>query len=187
MDWHPDQMNANRLLHDRPSLLQNQIHRYIGIGADITKQKEAEAVIWQQANHDLLTHLPSRHRLHELLQQILEKSRRDGLTLAVLHVDLDHFGQVNETLGHGIGDQLIVEADRRISACLGLDADRVAHLGRDEFVVVLGALADAARRVEQVAGDILRTMSLSDSTYRCRHRRGGPQSHAGGKTLEIRS
>jgi diguanylate cyclase (GGDEF)-like protein/PAS domain S-box-containing protein len=138
---------------------QGQVRRYVAIAADITNQKKAEAVIWQQANHDLLTNLPNRHRLHELMQQLLDRSRRDKFAFAVLHVDLDHFQQVNDTLGHGVGDQLIVEAAGRISACLDLDADTLAHLGGDEFVVLSGALVDASPKVEQVASDILRTLA----------------------------
>lgn len=151
---YPERMSISTLYDEEGKTL-----RYIAIGADITKQKEAEAIIWQQANHDLLTKLPNRHRLHELMQQMLEQSRHHGLALAALHVDLDHFIQVNETLGRDLGDQLIVEAGRRISSCTEMVADTVAHLGGDEFVVVLGALADASPRVEQVAGDILRTMA----------------------------
>lgn len=151
---YPERLTVSTLYDEEGKTL-----RYISIGADITKQKEAEAIMWQQANYDLLTKLPNRHRLHELMQQALEQSRRDGLPFALLHVDLDHFRQVNEMLGHGVGDQLIVEAARRISCCVGLDADPVAHLGGDEFVVVLGTLADASPRVEQVAGDILRTIA----------------------------
>ena len=151
---YPERLTISTLYDEEGKTL-----RHIGIGADITKQKEAEAIIWQQANHDLLTKLPNRRRLHELMQQRLEQSRHDGLALAALHVDLDHFRQINETLGHDLGDQLIVEAGRRISCCVGLDGDPVAHLGGDEFVVVLGALADASPRVAQVAGDILRTLA----------------------------
>lgn len=151
---YPERMSISTLYDEEGKTL-----RYIAIGADITKQKEAEAIIWQQANHDLLTKLPNRHRLHELMQQMLEKSRRDGLFLTLLHVDLDHFRQVNETLGHGVGDRLIVETARRISACVGLDTDPVAHLGGDEFVVVLSALVDASPRVEQVASEILRSIA----------------------------
>jgi diguanylate cyclase (GGDEF)-like protein/PAS domain S-box-containing protein len=151
---YPGRMSISTLYDEEGKTL-----RYIAIGADITKQKEADAIIWQQANHNLLTKLPNRHRLHELMQKMLEQSRHDGLAVAALHVDLDHFRQVNETLGHGIGDRLIVETARRISACVSLETDPLAHLGGDEFVLVLSALADASPRVEQVAGEILRSIA----------------------------
>jgi diguanylate cyclase (GGDEF)-like protein/PAS domain S-box-containing protein len=136
-----------------------QILRYIGIAADITKQKEAETVIWQQANHDLLTQLPNRRLLHELTRQMLVLARQKSQVMALLHVDLDHFKEVNDTLGHSLGDQLIVEVARRISSCAGLGTDPVAHLGGDEFVVALGALADGSPRTEQVAEEILRALA----------------------------
>ncbi|MDP2795065.1 MAG: EAL domain-containing protein [Sulfurisoma sp.] len=151
---YPERLTISSLYNEA-----GEVIRRVAIAADITEQKRAEAVIWQQANHDLLTKLPNRRLLHELMGQALDKSRRDGWFLAVLHVDLDHFKEVNDTLGHDVGDQIIIEAARRISSCVAADADTVAHLGGDEFVVVLGALAESSPRVEQVAGDILRTIA----------------------------
>ncbi|MDD5334922.1 MAG: EAL domain-containing protein [Rhodoferax sp.] len=151
---YPERLTISAL-HDE----EGKVLRYIAIAADITKQKQAEAVIWQQANHDLLTKLPNRHRLNELMRQMQEKSLREGFSLAVLHIDLDRFKQVNDTLGHDAGDRLIVETARRISSCPGIDVDPVAHLGGDEFVVVLSTLSEASPRVAQVAGEILHTIA----------------------------
>jgi diguanylate cyclase (GGDEF)-like protein/PAS domain S-box-containing protein len=151
---YPERLNISTLYDENGSVL-----RYISLSADITKQKQAEAVIWQQANHDLLTNLPNRRLLHERMDQALEKSRRDGQFLAVLHVDLDHFKEVNDTLGHALGDQMIVEVAKRISSCVIADSDTVAHVGGDEFVIVLSALAASSPRVEQVAEAILRTIA----------------------------
>ena len=151
---YPERLTISTLYDEEGKVL-----RYVAIAADITKQKQSEAVIWQQANHDLLTGLPNRRLLQERAQNVLEKSRADGLLLAVLHVDLDHFSAVNDTLGHALGDQMIIEAARRIASCAVTDADTVAHLGGDEFVVVLGALADSSTRVDQVAQEILRTIA----------------------------
>ncbi|MDP1612991.1 MAG: EAL domain-containing protein [Sulfuritalea sp.] len=136
-----------------------KVLHYIAIAADITHQKQAEAVIWQQANYDLLTNLPNRRLLQERLRQALDKARQSGLSLAVLHVDLDHFSEVNDTLGHGCGDRMLKEAGQRISACVATDGDTVAHLGGDEFILVLEDLADSGSRTEQVAAEILRTMA----------------------------
>lgn len=151
---YPERLSIS-VLHDEDG----KVLRYIAIAANITKQKEAETVIWQQANYDLLTNLPNRRLLNELMQQALEKSRRDGLSFVVLHVDLDHFKEVNDTLGHDFGDKMIIEAGRRISSCAQTGSDTVAHLGADGFVIVLGALADSSPRVEQVAAEILRTIA----------------------------
>jgi diguanylate cyclase (GGDEF)-like protein/PAS domain S-box-containing protein len=138
---------------------EGKILRYIAIAADITQQKQAEEVIWRQANYDLLTKLPNRRLLQEHMRLAVEKSQRDGLAFAVLHVDLDHFKEVNDTLGHGVGDQLIVEAASRISSCTGTGAGWVAHLGGDEYIVVLCALADSSARIEQVAEAILQAIA----------------------------
>ncbi|HTZ00448.1 MAG TPA: EAL domain-containing protein, partial [Rhodocyclaceae bacterium] len=136
-----------------------RVVRYIAIAADITKQKQAEEVIWRQANFDLVTNLPNRRLLLERARQAIDRAGRQGRCLAVLHVDLDHFSEVNDTLGHPVGDQLIIEAGKRIASCLDADADLVAHLGGDEFVVLLGNLADASPRIERVTEDIRRLLA----------------------------
>jgi diguanylate cyclase (GGDEF)-like protein/PAS domain S-box-containing protein len=155
---YPERLTISTLYDEDGKIL-----RHIAIAADITEKKQAETLIWRQANFNLLTNLPNRRMLHELLQQAVEKSRREGMLMAILHVDLDYFAEVNDTLGHGAGDQLIIEAGRRISCCTNTDDDIVAHLGGDEFVVVLGALVDFSPRVEQVAEDILRAIAESFS------------------------
>lgn len=151
---YPERLTISTLYDEAGNVL-----HYIAIAADITHQKQAEAVIWQQANYDLLTNLPNRRLLQERIRQALDKARQGGLSLAVLHVDLDHFNEVNDTLGHDCGDRMLVEAGKRISSCVEADADTVAHVGGDEFVVVLGALADSASRAEQVAANILLTIA----------------------------
>lgn len=152
---YPEQLNISTLYDEDGKVL-----RRIAIAANISKQKQAETVIWQQANYDLLTNLPNRRLLQERAQKALEESRRDGLCLAVLHVDLDHFTEVNDTLGHAVGDQLIIEAGRQISACMGANANTIiAHLGGDEFVVLQVTAADAARQAEGVAQSILQRIS----------------------------
>lgn len=129
--------------------------RYIAIVADITRQKEAEQVIWRQANYDLLTNLPNRYRFQELVQQAVQQTRHRGRSFALLYVDLDRFLDVNDTLGHDIGDQLIIETGKRICACIGgPDVGVVAHLGGDEFAV-LAATADSSLRAEQMADTVL--------------------------------
>ena len=120
---------------------------------DVTDQKETEALIWQQANFDPLTQLPNRRMFLDRLQQDIVKSRRDGSRIAILFIDLDHFKEVNDTLGHHQGDVLLVDAARRIGACVR-ESDTVARLGGDEFTVILPQLQDA-ERVETIAQNIL--------------------------------
>nr|WP_155468644.1 EAL domain-containing protein [Pseudoduganella buxea] len=120
---------------------------------DVTDQKETEALIWQQANFDPLTQLPNRRMFLDRLQQGIVKCRRDGSRIAILFIDLDHFKEVNDTLGHHQGDVLLVDAARRIGACVR-ESDTVARLGGDEFTVILPQLHDA-ERVETIAQNIL--------------------------------
>jgi diguanylate cyclase (GGDEF)-like protein/PAS domain S-box-containing protein len=120
---------------------------------DVTDQKATEALIWQQANFDPLTQLPNRRMFHDRLAHAILKSQRDGNRIAVLFIDLDHFKEVNDTLGHHQGDVLLVDAARRIGACVR-KSDTVARLGGDEFTVILSGV-DEAGRVDTIAQHIL--------------------------------
>jgi diguanylate cyclase (GGDEF)-like protein/PAS domain S-box-containing protein len=107
-----------------------------GIAHDITEHKKTEQLIWQQANFDTLTNLPNRRLLRDRWTQAIKNQSRNGFGLAFLVLDLDHFKEVNDTLGHAMGDMLLVEAAQRITACLR-STDTVARLGGDEFAVVI--------------------------------------------------
>jgi diguanylate cyclase (GGDEF)-like protein/PAS domain S-box-containing protein len=123
---------------------------------DVTAQKQSEALIWRQANFDTLTQLPNRRMFHDRLAQDMLKSRRDKSRIAILFIDLDHFKEVNDTLGHAQGDILLVDAARRIGACVR-KSDTVARLGGDEFTVILAELdqAEHGERVERIAQQII--------------------------------
>ena len=131
--------------------------RMIGTHTDITSRKQSEALIWQQANFDALTGLPNRRMLRDRVEQEIKKARRDDGHLAILFIDLDHFKEVNDTLGHDQGDLLLVEAARRIRRCVR-ESDTVARMGGDEFTVVLPDLSgsDSMARITQ---DILNAMA----------------------------
>ena len=131
--------------------------RMIGTHTDITSRKASEALIWQQANFDALTALPNRRMLRQRLEQDIEYCRREKLRIALLFIDLDHFKEVNDTLGHDRGDQLLVQAATRIRECLRA-GDTVARMGGDEFTVVLHALTDE-NQVEPIVQSILRALS----------------------------
>ena len=115
--------------------------RMIGTHTDITDRKAAEAMILQQAFFDTLTGLPNRRMLRDRLEQEIKRCKREAQNLAILFIDLDHFKEVNDTLGHGNGDLLLLEAARRIRACVR-ESDTVARMGGDEFTVILTDVAD---------------------------------------------
>ncbi|MFO1265097.1 MAG: EAL domain-containing protein [Rhodoferax sp.] len=131
--------------------------RMIGTFTDISERKAAEALIWRQAFYDGLTGLPNRRMLRDRLEREMKHCDRDQLQLAVLFIDLDHFKEVNDTLGHDQGDQLLIEAARRLQSCVR-QSDTVARMGGDEFTVVLTELPDC-NNLEGVLQKILTTLS----------------------------
>lgn len=136
--------------------------RYIAIRADITERKRIELRVQQMAYHDTLTELPNRRLLMDRLQQQLLTSQRNGLHGAILFLDLDHFKDINDTLGHDQGDVLLRQAADRLQAAVR-QSDTVARFGGDEFVVLLPELGGNLQEVTTQAGwlaeGILRTMS----------------------------
>jgi len=132
---------------------QNKVRHRVATFSDITDQKHAEQTIWQQANFDSLTGLPNRHMFYERLEQEMKKSRRVGLPLALLFLDLDHFKDVNDTLGHCKGDLLLKEMAQRLLNCVR-NTDTVARLGGDEFTIILAELQEQDS-IERLAQDIL--------------------------------
>ncbi|QOZ70508.1 bifunctional diguanylate cyclase/phosphodiesterase [Bradyrhizobium arachidis] len=123
---------------------------------DITEWLEAQAKISHMARHDALTSLPNRVLFHEQLEQGLRRTM-SGDQLAVLCLDLDHFKDINDSLGHPIGDALLKEVGRRLKATVG-ENDTVARLGGDEFAVVqIGRSEEAAAR--SLAGRLVEVIS----------------------------
>ncbi|HRD66254.1 MAG TPA: EAL domain-containing protein [Candidatus Competibacter sp.] len=114
---------------------------YVAFFNDITARKRAEQEVFHRANYDLLTGLPNRNLLCERLDQTLKQARRYSRRAVLMFVDLDGFKQVNDTLGHGVGDMLLCQVAARLGVCVR-DTDTVARQGGDEFVVVLPDMAD---------------------------------------------
>lgn len=113
----------------------------IGLFSDITKQKEADAFIWRQANYDHLTGLPNRQLFHDRLHKEMKRTDSSGRPMALVYLDLDDFKELNDTLGHGPGDKLLAQVAERLQSCVR-STDTVARLGGDEFVFILGGLTD---------------------------------------------
>lgn len=145
-------LTVNTIYHDDGS-----VNRRVALFSDVTEKKQAQDLIWKQANFDALTGLPNRRMFHDRLAQDLIKAHRGGLRVAVFFLDLDHFKEVNDTLGHDMGDVLLVETGRRISACVRA-SDTVARLGGDEFTVILPELDDLTR-VKDIASSINQSLA----------------------------
>jgi len=131
---------------------------YVCALADITDRKLAEERIRYLAYYDMLTHLPNRRLLIDRLKQALLARRHNGREGALFFIDLDHFKNLNDTLGHDTGDMLLKDVAARILTCVR-ESDTVARLGGDEFVVMLEGLSthpdEAANRAEAIAQKIL--------------------------------
>lgn len=137
------------------------ITHYVGSHIDITERKMAEEKIQHLAFYDPLTGLPNRRLLFDRLQQALASSARVGREGALLFIDLDNFKNLNDTLGHLIGDMLLLQVAQRLSSCVR-EGDTVARLGGDEFVVMLvdlsGQPIEAAAQTEAIGEKILTSL-----------------------------
>jgi len=112
---------------------------YIGVFTDISERKQSEARIHHLAHHDVLTGLPNRLLLEDRVSQAMLKSKRTSRPMALVFIDLDRFKNINDTLGHEVGDNLLVQAAQRGLSVLR-DTDTLSRQGGDEFVVVLPEL-----------------------------------------------
>ncbi|MGO1692322.1 MAG: EAL domain-containing protein [Marinobacter sp.] len=126
---------------------------YIILGEDISIRKRYEQQLLRQANYDILTGLPNRMLALDRLKLALAQARRENSMVGVMFLDLDNFKHINDTLGHDAGDNLLIEAARRISSCLR-GTSTVARLGGDEFLVILPGLT-GPESSSQVAERIL--------------------------------
>lgn len=136
---------------------EGKVTHFIGVGADLSRMNRAQTDLERMAHRDVLTGLPNRLMLMTRLEHSLERSRRDNTICAVLFQDLDRFKQVNDSLGHGAGDELLKQVAERMRGRLR-EIDTVARLGGDEFVVVLEALA-TPDEAAKVAADLIQELN----------------------------
>ena len=120
------------------------ITHYIASSLDISERKASEKQIQFLAHHDALTGLPNRFVCKERLQVSIQQARRTGEKVAVLFVDLDRFKNINDSLGHHVGDGLLCSVAQRLSGIIR-DGDTVSRLGGDEFVIILSKVASAEK------------------------------------------
>lgn len=132
------------------------VHQRVAMFTDISQKKEAENLIWRQANFDFLTELPNRQMFHDRLDHEVKITNRTKHPLALILLDLDHFKEINDTLGHDMGDELLIQTASRLKNCVR-EIDTVARLGGDEFVIILCDL-EKQDVVERVCSDILQKL-----------------------------
>lgn len=165
-EWHGEVWNKRKNGEMYPQMLninavtnkEGQIDHYIALFSDISEKKRAEALILEQAYFDALTKLPNRRMFQQRLQHEIHRSQRSHHPFALLYIDLDHFKDVNDTLGHEVGDQLLVEVAQRI-LCVVRQTDNVSRLGGDEFTVIISQLRGAfTLGIERVAHKILQVL-----------------------------
>ncbi len=145
---------------------------FVGVIRDISQQRRDEEEIYRLAFYDPLTNLPNRRLLFDRLQQAIHTSSRTDQHGALMFLDLDHFKQLNDSLGHDVGDILLQRVGERLHNCVR-EGDSVARMGGDEFVMLIEALSvypnEAASQAEAIAHKILASLAqpynLREHTY----------------------
>jgi len=136
---------------------QGKATRMAGSQTDVTERKEAEEKLLHDALHDAVTGLPNRSLFMDRLRQAMAfQQRKPDLRFAVLFLDVDRFKNINESLGHAMGDRLLVSVGKRLLKCVR-PGDTVARLGGDEFALLLtdyGAPEDPARCAERIQAEL---------------------------------
>ncbi|MGM0594003.1 MAG: diguanylate cyclase domain-containing protein, partial [Pseudomonadota bacterium] len=163
--WHGELLNRRKsgeLFWDDTAIAPitdetGKVINFVAFKEDITQRKAREEEVWQQANFDSLTGLPNRsHFLHQLKRKMAESIRYHH-KLALLFIDLDGFKQVNDTLGHDAGDELLELSARRLTGAVR-ETDLVARLGGDEFTVIVPQFGDCGD-IDLVAHKLIDALS----------------------------
>jgi diguanylate cyclase (GGDEF)-like protein/PAS domain S-box-containing protein len=156
--WIPVEAIGNNLLHDQ------HINGIVISLRNISERKSLEAQLTHQAFHDSLSELPNRLLFTDRLRQALTKAEQTGSHLAVMFLDLDNFKVINDSLGHQIGDQLLITIAQRLQTCVR-PGDIVARLGGDEFTILLENIENANEVVvvaERIQAQIQAPVKIQD-------------------------
>ncbi len=165
--WHGELINRRKNGSDYTELVtispvrqpDGKITDYLAIKQDVTEQKESEEHIYRLAHFDQLTGLPNRETLKSHFKYASTLAERRGQSLAVIFMDLDHFKNINDTLGHSTGDLLLIEVGKRLKGCLR-EGDTVSRTGGDEFILLLpdtdanGVVAVVCKLMEAISHPI---------------------------------
>lgn len=133
--------------------------RFVGFNTDITEQKKYQDKLDHTAKHDVLTHLPNRFLLSELLLHTMRNVKRKNQQLALLFIDLDGFKEINDTYGHDAGDEVLIIIAQRMNEIVR-ESDIVSRLGGDEFVIVISELKNSGEIIP-ILQRLLSDLSLS--------------------------
>lgn len=137
---------------------EGRVLNYVGVFADISDIKHSQNRLHELVNHDPLTGLPNLRLLNELLEHSIKRAEREKHQIALLFIDLDRFKTINDSLGHQVGDKLLLEASKRISLSMR-ECDLVARLGSDEFVVMMDMISNPSD-ASLVANKILNALQI---------------------------
>ncbi len=140
------------------------IENYVAVFTDITDRKEKEELIQYQANYDALTGIPNRGLFHDRLKQAIVSVDRQRTRGAVMFIDLDHFKEVNDTLGHEAGDDLLKEVANRLQKATRA-TDTIARLGGDEFTVIIPHF----NHIDDIAGVAIKVIDSLSRVYNLGH------------------
>jgi diguanylate cyclase (GGDEF)-like protein/PAS domain S-box-containing protein len=150
--------NSIRWVHSRTFPVKDStgVQRVVGIMDDITNRKQADLRLFQLAHYDALTSLPNRTLFYESLRKLIKQAEMNHRMVSVLFLDIDNFKNINDKLGHALGDELLCQFSLRLSECLRI-TDMVARLGGDEFGCIL-VTTDSSGDAGVVASKIRETL-----------------------------
>lgn len=140
-----------KILWDRSLLYNNEdkVQEIIFIGMDVTERINLEKKLHLLAYYDPVTHLPNRAAFEEETKKLINKSKKEGKKLAIIYLDVDNFKHINDTLGHGAGDEFIAYIGNTLAGCIE-SPNIVSRLGGDEFTITLVDIKDENQVIEKI-------------------------------------